>query len=97
MSSASCKRLDKTDPKLPSPVIYPGKRNRNNKGGTLLTKQEWMKGEVNKWVTRMKEDINYNETIHSRKALLLNNWMRKTFNSISMKNVKQLLYDCESD
>ena len=62
-----------------------------------MTKQEWMKGEVNKWVTRMKEDINYDETIHSRKAFLLYNWMKKTFNSISMKNVKQLLYDCESE
>ena len=63
--------LDKTDPSLPNPLLYPGKLNRNNKGGTLLTKQDWIKGEVIKWVTKMKEDLRYDEATHSQKAWVL--------------------------
>ena len=60
---------------FPDPLKYPGKLNRNNKQGTLLSRNEWLMEEVKKWITHMKINDKYDNTYHSVKARVLHNWL----------------------
>ena len=42
------KMLQKSDCTMPPPKDYPGKYNRNNSNGSLLTRSEWIKKEAEK-------------------------------------------------
>ena len=93
----SVDKLKKTDITFSNPLRYPGKKNRNNKNGSLLTKEEWIKGEVSKWVEILKDTPKYDNTPHSEKAWVLSFWLNKTFKGITIKYAKELLYDCETN
>ena len=62
-----------------------------------MTKQQWIKGEVMKWLEKMKENSKYDNTIHSQKSWVLSHWLTKTFEGISLKQAKELLYECEKE
>ena len=84
-----------SDVSLPKPLKYPGKFNHNNKNGTRLSKQEWLTEEVKKWIVHMKSNDKYDNTYLSVKAKILDNWLKKTFNKLSIDDVTKMLYDCE--
>ena len=52
------------DVKLHPPLRFPGKKNRNNKNGTLMTIDQWKKNEVRKWVAAMKDNEKYEDSYH---------------------------------
>ena len=67
-------QLSVADNPQPRP-IYPGKWNRNNKAGSLLTKEEWMQDQAKLWVQKMQEKPLYKKTHLSKKALLLASYL----------------------
>ena len=85
------------DLKLPDSLKYPGKLNRNNKCGTLLSRPEWLMEEGKKWITHMKYNDKYDNSYHSVKAKVLHTWLLKTFKKVSWDEVKKLLYDLEAN
>ena len=83
--------------KVPQPLKYQGKLQKNNKNRTLLSKSDWKKSETKKWVNVMKVSEKYDFTSHAVKAWVLQDWLRKTFANVTLKEVKKLLYECETD
>ena len=80
---------------LPPPKKYPGKYGRNNKGGTLMTKEDWIKNEAKVWVARMKNHESYDASYFSSKVDCLLSWLRKQFHKITTKETKTILYELE--
>ena len=88
--------LSMADVNIPNPLKYPGKLGRNNKSGTLLTKPEWIRQEVKRWIDEMKTNDKYDNSFHSVKSHVLLMWLRKTFNKVTMEESKKMLYDGEA-
>ena len=89
------KMLQKSDCTMPPPKDYPGKYNRNNSNGSLLTRSEWIKKEAEKWILNMKDHEKYDDTYFSVKAFCLRGWLQKTFTKISVKQTSELLFELE--
>ena len=60
-----------------------------------MSRDEWKKNEVLKWMNEMKNNSKYDHSYHSVKTGVLLFWLRKTFKSTSHKEAKQFLYECE--
>lgn len=86
-----------SDCTLPPPKPYPGHINHNNMGGTLLSKQDWVKFECKIWVDEMKQLETYDISYFSIKVTCLHNWLKKTFPKVSWKTLKEILYDLEKE
>ena len=91
------KMLKKSDCTLPPPNGYPGKYSKDNKDGTLLTKEDWWRKEGKTWVNEMKQNEKYDDTNWSLKADCLKAWLVKTFHQISTREAKEILFDIEAD
>ena len=84
-----------TNCKLPPPPIYPGKYRRNNKLGTVLTKNDWKIQETKKWFQEMSKQDNYDEVPFSNRSRSLKNWMSKTYRGMSTIEANELLLQVE--
>ena len=82
---------------LSPPKKYPGKYGRNNKDGTLMTKEEWIQTEAKVWVDRMKKHESYDASYFSIKVDCLLKWLRKSFPKITTKEIKAILYEVEEE
>ena len=80
---------------LSPPKKYPGRYGRNNKDGTLMTKEDWIQTEARLWVDRMKKHESYDVSYFSIKVDCLLKWLRKSFPKITTKEVKAILYEVE--
>ena len=77
------------------PKKYPGKYGRNNKDGTMITKEDWIQNEAKVWIDRMKMHEAYDESYFSVKVDCLLSWLRKQFPKITTKEAKTILYELE--
>ena len=89
--------LKKSDCKIPPPDPYPGIVHHKNTGGTLLSRDDWVKFECKKWMDEMQKSEKYDVTYFSDKVHCLKGWLVKTFANVSLKVVKNILYDLESN
>ena len=89
--------LTDKDVKFHPLLSFPGKKNRNNKNGTLMNREEWKRNEVRKWVKVMKNDEKYDQSYHCVKSDVLKRWLCKTFPKTSINEAKSYLLDCEKD
>ena len=80
---------------LSPPKKYPGRYGRNNKDGTMMTKEEWIQKEAKVWVDRMKKHESYDVSYFSVKVDNLLKWLRKAFHKITTKETKTILYALE--
>ena len=88
--------LKKSDCSLPPPKPYPGSLYHNNMGGSLLSKEDWIKFECKKWIDEMKQSEKYDISYFSVKVHCLKGWLQKTFPKVSLKTVKDMLYHFEN-
>ena len=79
---------------LPNPVPYPGKFNKNNKGGTLKSKSEWKLQETRKWYNEMSKSADYDDTPFYNRSRNFKTWMDR---KMSITEAKQLLIEVESE
>ena len=77
---------DNPDEKAPQ---YPGKFRRNNKQGTILSRQEWLKQQTDEWVQHMRVKPAYTETYLSDKALVLLSHLSNTLMTVGSKSNKK--------
>ena len=87
--------LKKSDCDLPPPKGWPGKYNKDNKDGTLMTKDDWMKTEAKVWFEKMKKHEKYDDSYFSVKVHCLLGWLKKEFPKITTKETKNILYGLE--
>ena len=88
--------LNASDCKLPAPAPYPGSFNRNNKEGTLLSRDDWKKSECEKWVMEMEKSEKYENTPFHQRNFCFRAWMLKKFTRISAKETKEMLLFVET-
>jgi hypothetical protein len=88
--------MKKSDCKLPPPEAYPGVLHHNNVSGTLLSRGDWVKFECRKWIEEMKHSVKYDASYFSVKVHCLKGWLVKTFHNVSVKVVKDILYELEN-
>ena len=91
------KMLKKSDCNLPNPTCWPGKFNKNNKEGTLITKEDWIKSEAKLWINKMKEHEKYDVTYFSVKVVCLLGWLKKGFPKLTTKETRNILYELEEE
>ena len=89
--------LRASDCPVTPPAAYPGKFNRNNKNGTLVSRDDWKKVQAKIWFDEVKNLVKFKETTFANKAVTLKTWMNKTFKGISMKVVRTILIEIESE
>ena len=94
LNMSSYNNLSSFVKKLDPPKLYPGKLNRKNKDGTLLTKSDWILAEAKTWFTTVKRDPCYDEAIQHEKVLVLGNWLNKSF-KFATSETKKILVDIE--
>ena len=64
------KMLKISDCNLPNPKRWPGKFSKDNTGGTLMEKEEWIKKEAKLWFDEMKKHEKYDSTLTKNKNSL---------------------------
>ena len=93
------KYLKKTDCPLPPPSNFPGSFHKDNKSGTLLSREEWKKNEFRKWVIEMQKNVKYEQTPFGYRAACAKSWMSKTFakskSQLPIVYIKDLLMEIE--
>ena len=88
--------INKSDCKIPPPEAFPGKLHHNNVEGTLLSKGDWVKFQCKKWIDDMKQSEKYDASYFGVKVDCLKGWLVKTFDNVSLKLVKDILYELEN-
>ena len=86
ITSADC-------PPLSAPA-YPGKYGKNNKRGSLLTREQFLEDVVRRWVEHFQESNKYENTSLANKALYLKRHL-KAF-KVDMKKARSLIVKVES-
>ena len=76
-------------------AAYPGKFGRNNRGGSVLTKEEFTEVAVRCWIDHFADSEKYQNTLLANKTRYLVRHL-KVF-KVSAKNARALLVKCESD
>ena len=89
------KFISVSDCSIASPAQFPGKHSRNNKNGTLMTKDDWKEQEAKRWFHDQQSD-KYDRTPFNRRANLLYHWFNKSF-KMSQIEVNELLLKIESE
>ena len=82
---------------FPAAQKFPGKFNKNNKDGTLLTKLEWQESEARKWVQGVKEFGDHENDKFSNRASALKNWLKNTQLKFSKSEARELLVRLEAE
>ena len=89
--------LTASDCSLERPSKFPGLYNKDNKDGTMMSKDEWIKGEIKKWANNLKQSEKYETTPFSERCVCLKNWLQKTFPKTSRVFMKETLMDIEKE
>ena len=79
---------------LKNPKPYPGKLNRKNKTGTLMSKYDWLVAEARLWLGAVQEQPVYDESTQKEKVTRLRKWLARTF-KISHSESKEILVEIE--
>ena len=95
MSKKTDNYLKLSDIVLEAAPHYPGKWNRNNKEGSVLTRSEFIEHEVRKWVNALAELEKYQATPISAKGYLLCDHLKKL--NVAYSHVKRYLLKVESE
>ena len=74
---------------------YPGMFRQNNKQGTILSRQEWLKEQTHKWVQHMSVKPAYTKTYLSDKALVLLSHLSNTLITVGAKSNKKYYPLCK--
>ena len=78
-------------------AAFPGKYNKNNKTGTLMTKSEWIEQEARKWFNEMQKIEKYYESPFSFRAMALKHWLQRNLMKMSTIATNELLLLMESE
>ena len=76
-------------------AAWPGKYRRNNKTGSVMTKQQFVEGAVRRWVEHFEGSDKYENTSLSNKARYLV-WHLRALN-VNVKKARALIVKVESD
>ena len=72
-------------PQYPGPGMF----RQNNKQGTILSRQEWLKEQTDKWVQHMRVKPAYTKSYLSDKALVLLSHLSNTLITVGPKSNKE--------
>ena len=74
-------------------VAYPGKKSKNNPGGSVLTKDEFIGEAIENWVRHFNNSDKYHQTYFTNKACYLEFHLKHL--KVAYKKVKEILMKVE--
>ena len=69
---------------------YPGKFNRNNIGGTTMTRDEWLQNHTDRWVMYMKDKPAYKQSYLSVRARVLHSHLSLTLSNLGKRRGQEV-------